>query len=217
MARAKFPGRRADARIDNPQNETRVRGLGIDSTVSATNLIMAHIEQELPWRGLIPLVTLRGRSLEVVEVRVPSEARILEWTPTVLAAACKPVVSKLDVQPAIYELNWLPATGPGIFCAAVLSAFWLRVGPGRFLAIVRDTCWSMRWPLFTIACMLAIAYVTRFSGMDAKISFRRASVISAVMSVSMKPGATTFAVMLRPPSSRAIDRAKPSKPALLAP
>jgi lactate permease len=79
----------------------------------------------------------------------------------------KPVVSKLEVEPAIYELNWLSATGTGIFCAAIVSAFWLRVGPSRFLAIFRDTCWSMRWPLFTIACMLAIAYVTRFSGMDA--------------------------------------------------
>jgi trk system potassium uptake protein TrkA len=77
IAKAKFSVPRAVARINNPQNETLFRKLGIDSTVSATNLIMAHIEQELPWRGLIPLVTLRGRSLEVVEVRVPSEARIV--------------------------------------------------------------------------------------------------------------------------------------------
>ena len=27
----------------------------------------------------------------------------------------------------------------------------------------------MRWPLFTIACMLALAYVTRYSGMDATL------------------------------------------------
>ena len=77
IAKAKFSVPRAVARINNPQNEALFRKLGIDSTVSATNLIMAHIEQELPWRGLIPLVTLRGRSLEVVEVRVPSEARIV--------------------------------------------------------------------------------------------------------------------------------------------
>jgi trk system potassium uptake protein TrkA len=77
IAKAKFSVPRAVARINNPQNETLFRRLGIDSTVSATNLIMAHIEQELPWRGLIPLVTLRGRSLEVVEVRIPSEARIV--------------------------------------------------------------------------------------------------------------------------------------------
>ena len=77
IAKAKFSVPRAVARINNPQNEALFRRLGIDSTVSATNLIMAHIEQELPWRGLIPLVTLRGRSLEVVEVRIPGEARIV--------------------------------------------------------------------------------------------------------------------------------------------
>jgi len=74
IAKAKFSVPRAVARINNPQNETLFRNLGIDSTVSATNLIMAHIEQELPWRGLIPLVTLRNRSLEIVEVRIPNDA-----------------------------------------------------------------------------------------------------------------------------------------------
>ena len=36
----------------------------------------------------------------------------------------------------------------------------------------------------------------------------------AVMSVSTNPGATTLAVMLRDPSSRAIERASPTSPAL---
>jgi len=31
------------------------------------------------------------------------------------------------------------------------------------------TLYLMRWPLLTIACMLAIAYVTRYSGMDATL------------------------------------------------
>jgi len=74
IAKAKFSVPRAVARINTPQTETLFRNLGIDSTVSATNLIMAHIEQELPWRGLIPLVTLRNRDLEIVEVRIPNDA-----------------------------------------------------------------------------------------------------------------------------------------------
>lgn len=74
IAKAKFSVPRAVARINNPQNEALFRQLGIDSTVSATNLILGHIEQELPWRGLIPLMTLRTRGLEIVEVRVPPEA-----------------------------------------------------------------------------------------------------------------------------------------------
>jgi trk system potassium uptake protein TrkA len=77
IAKAKFSVPRAVARINNPQNEDLFRKLGIDSTVSATNLIMGHIEQELPWRGLIHLMTLRSRGLELVEVRVPREASIV--------------------------------------------------------------------------------------------------------------------------------------------
>ncbi len=80
-----------------------------------------------------------------------------------------PVVNERKVEKVVYEVNWLAATGTGIFCAAVLSAFWLRVGPGRFLHIFARTCHSMRWPLFTIACMLAIAFTTRYSGMDATL------------------------------------------------
>src|SRR5207253_5952074 len=61
------------------------------------------------------------------------------------------------------------ATGTGSFVAAVLSAVWLRVPPGRFLRLLGLTCWRMRWPLVTIACMLALAFTTRYSGMDATL------------------------------------------------
>jgi lactate permease len=79
----------------------------------------------------------------------------------------RPVVREREVERAIYDFNWLSATGTGILFAALLSALWLRIGIGRFLSVFADTCWRMRWPLFTIASMLAIAYTTRYSGMDA--------------------------------------------------
>jgi lactate permease len=81
-------------------------------------------------------------------------------------ARVPPVVPKVEVERAIFKLNWLSATGTGIFVAAILSALWLRVSPGQFVRIFGRTCQRMRWPLFTIACMLALAYVTRYSGMD---------------------------------------------------
>src|SRR4029079_5314364 len=56
----------------------------------------------------------------------------------------------------------------------------------------------------------------RLAGTLARISALRASVIWAVMSVSMKPGAMTLAVIDRPPSSRVIERASPIHPAVLA-
>lgn len=77
------------------------------------------------------------------------------------------VTVKRGAEAVIYDLNWLSATGTGILCAAILSAVWLRIGVRRFIGVFLDTCWKMRWPLVTIACMLAIAYTTRYSGMDA--------------------------------------------------
>jgi trk system potassium uptake protein TrkA len=77
IAKAKFDVKRAVARISNPANEELFRQLGIDATVSATNLILAHIEQELPWTGLIPLATLHSHGLELVEVRIPTGASVV--------------------------------------------------------------------------------------------------------------------------------------------
>src|SRR5579871_2478068 len=80
-----------------------------------------------------------------------------------------PVVAVTEAEKAVFKLNWLSATGTGIFVAAILSAVWLRIAPGRFVRILAQTGYRMRWPLFTIACMLALAYVTRYSGMDATL------------------------------------------------
>jgi lactate permease len=80
-----------------------------------------------------------------------------------------PVVARTGLEEAKYGFVWLSATGTGIFVAAVLSAAWLRVGPGRFVRLFVSTCRRMAWPLFTIACMLAIAFVTKYSGMDATL------------------------------------------------
>jgi len=81
-----------------------------------------------------------------------------------------------EPESAEFKFNFLSATGTAIFAAAVLSVAWLGVGPRRFLRIFAATCHRMRWPLVTIACMLALAYVTRYSGMDATLglAFTRA-------------------------------------------
>jgi lactate permease len=80
-----------------------------------------------------------------------------------------PVVEKEKPEEAVFDFNWLSATGTGIFLAALCSAGVLRVSPRRFVFIFGKTCYRMRWPLFTIACMMAIAFTTRFSGMDATL------------------------------------------------
>lgn len=76
VAKHEFNVPRIVARINNPKNELIFRKLGIESTVSATSAIMAHIEQELPTHPLISLMTLR-LGFEIVEVRVPADSGVV--------------------------------------------------------------------------------------------------------------------------------------------
>ena len=70
---------------------------------------------------------------------------------------------------AKYDFNWLSTTGTGIFIASVLTAVWLRLGLMVFLDEFRHTLFRVRWALLTIACMLALAFVTKYSGADATL------------------------------------------------
>jgi lactate permease len=80
---------------------------------------------------------------------------------------------------AEFRFNWLSATGTGIMVAAVLSAFLMGVSPYQFIRAFLHTLHRLRWSLFTIACMLAIAYTTQFSGTDVTLglAFTRTGVL----------------------------------------
>lgn len=74
VARKKFNVPHTVARLNNPKNEQIFKKLGIDTTVSATQAILSHIEQELPTHHLIPLLTLRGSGLELVEAQLVDDS-----------------------------------------------------------------------------------------------------------------------------------------------
>lgn len=86
-----------------------------------------------------------------------------------LAAAACSCYCLTRPEDAVFRFPLLSATGTGIFVAALISAAWMRVRPRQFLTVLGRTCYRVRWPLFTIACMLSLAYVTRYSGMDATL------------------------------------------------
>jgi lactate permease len=122
----------------------------------------------VPWIILTAFVFLWGLPA-VKEVLAPTSLKTTVPGLDHSIARDRPVVAKRATEPAVYEFNWLGATGSGIFLAAIVSAFWLGITPVRFVRIFGQTCYRMRWPLFTISCMLAIAFTTRFSGMDATL------------------------------------------------
>jgi trk system potassium uptake protein TrkA len=70
-AKHKFNVPQTIARISNPKNETIFKKLGIDVTVSSTNIILEYIEQEVPTHPLTHLLNIGDKGLEIVEVKIP--------------------------------------------------------------------------------------------------------------------------------------------------
>jgi trk/ktr system potassium uptake protein len=77
VARHKFHVARTIARINNPKNEHIFRKLGIDVTVSSTELILSQIEQVIPSQSLFHLLTLRNVGVSFVELEIPATSPAL--------------------------------------------------------------------------------------------------------------------------------------------
>jgi len=108
---------------------------------------------------------------------------VLAWQVPYLHQQIRPDANILEgeSQPKLaeFKLNSLSATGTGILVAAVLSACWMRVPPRRFVSLFFETVHRLRWSLFTISAMMAIAYLTQYSGSDVTLglAFTRTGVL----------------------------------------
>ena len=86
-----------------------------------------------------------------------------------LVLKAPPVVAKASPEAAVYSLNLLSAAGTGIFLASIVSGLLLGHGPGALARIFGQTLHLVRYSLLTIACMLALGFVTKYSGTDATL------------------------------------------------
>jgi len=77
VAKHKFNVPKIIARIRNPKNEILFKKLGIDITISSTNLLMEAIEEVVPTHPLTHLMTVRERGLEIIEINLPQESSTL--------------------------------------------------------------------------------------------------------------------------------------------
>ena len=78
-----------------------------------------------------------------------------------------PVVAAPVPEGAVFAFGVLSMTGTGILAAAVLGGLLMGFSP---LALIREygaTIWRVRYSLITIAAMLGLGYLTRYSGLDA--------------------------------------------------
>ena len=76
MAKLKFHVGRTIARVNNPKNEQLFRLLGIDVTVSQTNYILSLIEQAIPDRSFVHLLSLSHADLAVVDAKISATSAV---------------------------------------------------------------------------------------------------------------------------------------------
>jgi lactate permease len=80
-----------------------------------------------------------------------------------------PVVAAPHPEAAVFRLDWLSATGSGILVAAILAGAMMRFSLRELGGAYWETVRTIRYSLLTIAAMLALGFVTRYSGSDATV------------------------------------------------
>ena len=86
-----------------------------------------------------------------------------------------PVVAKPGPYAALYELNWLSASGTACMFATLAAALVLRVSPGRLVKVYKATFKQLALPMLTIASMLGLAYLMNYSGMTSTLGLALAT------------------------------------------
>ncbi len=85
-----------------------------------------------------------------------------------------PVTPQNAPESAEFTLNWLSATGTGILLAAIVAGVVMGFGVRDLARIYGQTIYRVRFSLVTIAAMLSLGYVTKYSGTDATLGLAMA-------------------------------------------
>jgi lactate permease len=133
----------------------------------------------MPWLVLSVFVFLWGTpqikafldGLSIVRFPVPGLDKLVFRVP--------PVVALQTAEPAVFMFNWLSFTGTGIFAAAVVSGFLMSFSPRQLVRAYGRTLKRVRFSLLTVAAMLSLGYMTRYSGLDATLglAFARTGIL----------------------------------------
>ena len=132
-----------------------------------------------PWAILTVCVAAWGTpafarlldSLSSISFAIPGLHEVVQRMP--------PVVSAPHDESAVFTLNWLSATGTGIFVAAILSAIVMGLKPVEVLGVLRRTLWKTRFTMITVATLMSFGFLTRYCGLDGVLglAFARTGVL----------------------------------------
>jgi lactate permease len=100
--------------------------------------------------------------LAAPKLAVPYLHKVVQRVPPVVPAGAAP-------EAAEFRLNYLSATGTAILLAAIVAGLAIGCSWRDLAQTYRETLWRVRYSLLTIAAMLALGNVTKYSGTDATL------------------------------------------------
>jgi lactate permease len=123
----------------------------------------------LPWIILSVLVFVWGLPQTKSLLDGFSAPKISVQSLDKLVLRVPPVVAKPTAEPAVFNFNWLSATGTGILLASIIAGFAMGLSFSDLVGVYWKTLKLVRYSLLTIAAMMAIGFTTRYSGLDATL------------------------------------------------
>jgi lactate permease len=144
-------------------------------TMPASTASTAKVTTAEMWRGLLPWIIVCAvllvwgtgwfkaavNPIFTVSYTVDGLHNLINKVP--------PVVAKPTAETAVFAFTYLSYTGSGMLIAAIVAAFVMGFNPLRLIRAYSETIWALRYSLVTIAAMLAIGTLTRYSGVDATL------------------------------------------------
>jgi lactate permease len=80
-----------------------------------------------------------------------------------------PIVTKAAPYHAIFNLNWMAASGTSCMAATLLSALCLRMSAQRFAVLLVSVIRTLALPTVTVTSVLAIAFLMNYCGATATL------------------------------------------------
>ncbi|MGO9324774.1 MAG: L-lactate permease [Terracidiphilus sp.] len=123
----------------------------------------------LPWLVLslvvffwgLPHISALMDAHSTIKIPVVGLHNAIQRVPPVVAAATK--------EAAIFNFNWLTATGTAVLLAALIAGLLMGLSLRSLAVAFAQTIFKIRYTFVTIAAMMALGYITRYCGLDATL------------------------------------------------
>ena len=121
----------------------------------------------LPWCVLTLFILVWGvpqfqallDKIFAADINMPGLHNAVRRMPPVDVANAAPIK-------AVFKFHILSAIGSGVFFASIVIGWITGYSPREWLRAYGETLWNIRLSLLTITAMIALGYVTRYSGAD---------------------------------------------------